>query len=79
MHQKGQVLLCSLQHVKPIPGIELPRGPRSPPSSSIYLCLFQSQVFFAFFMRFNADIVFKRDLLVAFQRQGEGISFIEVE
>jgi len=25
-------------------------------------------VFFAFFMRFNADIVFKRDLLVAFQR-----------
>jgi len=26
------------------------------------------KVFFAFFMRFNADIVFKRDLLVAFQR-----------
>lgn len=26
-------------------------------------------------MRFNADIVFKRDLLVAFQRQEEDISF----
>ena len=31
--------------------------------------IFGSQVFFAFFMRFNADIVFKRDLLVAFQRR----------
>lgn len=32
-------------------------------------CLWWFKVFFAFFMRFNADIVFKRDLLVAFQRR----------
>ena len=36
--------------------------------TNMYCLYWWFKVFFAFFMRFNADIVFKRDLLVAFQR-----------